>query len=522
MRRRKQQPRFSLPLTIARTTVAKKWREFWNQFDTLTWLLFGLLLTFCWRIPTTDPDFGWHLRSGLDLLKNFFVPKFDPYSYTLPDWPWVNHEWLADGLAALIYKAGGIWGLSLVFAILLIGIFLLAASATKKVKNRYKILAGLVAILAASPILGVRMQMITLLGMVWLLWILYRYRIGEIKHLWWLPVIFLFWANLHGGFLMGFVVLGIFWLVEGIKFIVKQYRLKWYKWLKIDEASLGGPKLKHLLLISGLSFLATFINPYGWGLYYDFYKLFTNPFAIKNISEWQPVSLASTLSANFTLYMILFAVLLLLTYRKVEPTRWAITGSFLWLSFLYWRNLPFFMVMSVGFLAETIQEHTHLIFDYIARQRWILVSWVIIVGIIVSQQIISISDRIQYPTIGLQAAGYPVEAVKWIQQNRGELGDKMFNEYDWGGYLIWKLPEYKVFLDGRMPYWQIGDRFPFVDHQYAMSAQAGSIEMLENKYGVDWFLIRQGRPLAVALYGQTEKWKEVYRDGAAVIYRKII
>ena len=49
-----------------------------------------LLFAFCTR-ALSDPDFGWHLRSGMDLLRNLAIPRVDPYSYTAPTWPWVNH-----------------------------------------------------------------------------------------------------------------------------------------------------------------------------------------------------------------------------------------------------------------------------------------------------------------------------------------------------------------------------------------------------------------------------------------------
>ena len=96
----------------------------------------------------------------------------------------------------------------------------------------------------------------------------------------------------------------------------------------------------------------------------------------------------------------------------------------------------------------------------------------------------------------------------------------MFNEYDWGGFLIWQFPEQKVFVDGRMPYWKTSNRFPFLEEQYAISAQSGSIEMLENTYGVDWIMIRPGRQLALVLSGQKD-WKLVYHDTIAMIYYRI-
>lgn len=466
-----------------------------------------------------DPDFGWHLRSGTDLLANFRVPKFDIYSHTLPDWPWVNHEWLTDGIVAFIYNDLGPFTLIILFALFIAGAFLLAAS-LEKVELKYKIVAGLIAVLAALPILGVRMQMVTLFGMALTLWILYRYRQKTLKHLWWFVPIFLLWTNLHGGFVIGLIILAVFFAAELAKFLVQYRWPKFYKKLHISENSLNTKQLKHLFIIGLLSGAVTLINPYGWGLYYDFYKLFTNSFALLGISEWQNVAILHPMSRNFAIYLILFLMVLALTYRKIEPTRWIITGLFLYLSFLYWRNMPFFMIMTVGFLAEIIQQHTSLVFGQITKYRWITTLIVVIVAVLTAQRIFDVVPKTLYPAINFQAGQYPYNAVDWIKNNPDQVGTTMFNEYDWGGFLIWQLPQQRVFIDGRMPFWQVDDRFVFYDCEYAMAAQPGSIEMLEDKYDVDWVLIRKNRPLAWALGGQ-ESWQRIYSGDFAVIYRKI-
>jgi hypothetical protein len=494
----------------------------WSQLVGATTVLdrLGLLLLIGLGLrPILDPDFGWHLRSGTDLLKNLTVPKTDPYSYALPDWPWVNHEWLSDTMVAFIHNHLGSLAVIVLFTVLIAGIFLLAAS-VEKVGLPYKILAALVGLLAALPILGVRMQMVTLLGIAWLIWTLYRYRRGDAKQLWWVPIVFLLWANLHGGFVIGLVILAVFWLCEGAKCLIIGWRPAWYKKLRITELTLDRWQLRHLFGISWLAGLATLINPYGWGLYYDFYKLFTNPFAIQHIGEWQPVSLDNAISFNFMLYLALFGLVLLMTYRKIEPTRWIMSGLFLYLSLLYWRNMPFFMIISIGFLAEILQQHTNLIIGSLSRNKWILTGAVIIVGIIISQRIDDVAGKLINPTASFRSGGYPVDAVQWVKANPDKIGKTMFNEYDWGGFLVWQFPEQKVFVDGRMPYWKTSDRFPFLEEQYAISAQPGSIEILEKTYGVDWIMIRPDRQLALVLSGQKD-WKPVYYDAWAIIYRRI-
>lgn len=461
-----------------------------------------------------DPDFGWHLRAGIDLLKrHLIVPRFDPYSYTMPDWRWVDHEWLSNAILAALHFLTGNLGLSILFGLLIAGIFLLAASLTK-VEFSYKVLAALIALLAALPILGVRVQMITLLGLAFVLYIFYRYRRGEIKSLWWLPLVFLLWANLHGGFITGLGALGLVWLVELAKRIVLGFWPKFKKF--INEATLSWPQLRHLCYIGLASGAATLINPYGWRLHYDIYLTLTDKFALTNISEWQPVSFHYAMSVNYAIYLILFAILLAFTYRKFEPTRWVVTLVFLFLSLKYWRNMPFFMLMSVGFLAEIIQTHTKLVFRQIANSKIFLIALTALVGILTAQRLADVVPKSFNIDFALRSGGYPIDAINWAKKNPDKIGKRMFNEYGWGGLLIWQFPEQKVWIDGRAPYWKNSDRFPFFDHQLIMTAQTPALPLL-NKYGVDWVLVDAGSPLDWLLHGQKD-WQKVYNDSIAVIY----
>ncbi|MBM4123217.1 MAG: hypothetical protein FJ249_11585, partial [Nitrospira sp.] len=80
------------------------------HFSALDYLLVFFILNLALQ-PLVEPDFGWHLRTGLDLLtQGGTMPATDPYSHTMPDWPWVEHAWLMDGLLGLLYKGLGAAG----------------------------------------------------------------------------------------------------------------------------------------------------------------------------------------------------------------------------------------------------------------------------------------------------------------------------------------------------------------------------------------------------------------------------
>jgi hypothetical protein len=136
-----------------------------------------------------DLDFGWHLQSGRYILQHG-VSAHDIFTYTAPNFPWINHEWLSDVLIALMYAAGGFWLVAAMFAATWTGAIMLA------VRRRVWPVVML-AIVALLPGAVVRPSVFTALGLVVLLWMTER-------RLYW-PVVALFavWANLHGGFVLG-------------------------------------------------------------------------------------------------------------------------------------------------------------------------------------------------------------------------------------------------------------------------------------------------------------------------------
>ncbi len=503
--------------------MAKQWRiikwlrDWWLSTDLIDKLLFLVLLVMVSR-PLTDPDFGWQLRSGLDLLRTLHIPKFDPYAYTMPNYPWVNHEWLSEGILAFIYQYLGAEALALIFALIIIGAFWLAVSRVNA-DYKSKFIATALAILAAMARWGVRMQMLTILGVALVLWSFYRYRKGEIKSLWWYVPIFGLWANLHGGFLMGLGILVLIFIVEEVKWWLHTNYPRIAKHWKDPEPTLQLNQLKHLFWVGLASGAITLVNPYGWKLYQEFYAVFTNSFALKHIVEWQPLPLFDASGQWFLPYLILLALVLIFTYRKIEPTRLVIALVLLVLAFISRRNLPFFLLMSVGFLAEAINHQVVLITNYLMRYRWLVVLIVGMVSYFIISNLIWLTKDAGNLTIISALKGYPLQAVQWAKAHPDQLGSHMYNPYDWGGFLVWQFPEQKVFIDGRMSCWRIGNRFVFRDSMSIMFAGAGALQGMQDRYGVDWVLTHSNLPLAQALSNQPD-WQLIYSDPIAVIYRK--
>ncbi len=137
------------------------------------------------------------------------------------------------------------------------------------------------------------------------------------------------------------------------------------------------PQIRHLALMIGVCTLLTLLNPYGWRLYGELYTSLTDRFMIETLHEWQPVSLQSRAGATYVGYLAGLGLAALFLYRRIEPVRWIILVVFLSLSLRHWRNVLFFLLVSVPLWAELLAELTARVtacFPIVIRhsKRWLL------------------------------------------------------------------------------------------------------------------------------------------------------
>lgn len=115
-----------------------------------------------------------------------------------------------------------------------------------------------------------------------------------------------------------------------------------------------------------------------------------------------------------------------------------------------------------------------------------------------------------------KGTSYPIEAVQWIREHRDRVGSRLYNDYAYGGFLVWWLPEEKIFIDGRMPAWRSGDRRIFEDYVALSLTDPPKLSVLST-YSVDWAIVRRKSLLDEALARETA-WRQEYEDGKVAIY----
>ncbi len=490
-------------------------------------LLDVLLVAFVLNLtlqPLVEPDLGWHLRAGLDLIaQGWHLPDTDPYSHTMPDWHWVEHAWLTDAALGLIYRGmepfGGL-GLILFFG----GVSTLAwwmAGGLAPVHRTYRLAAMVASLWVALPFLGARTQLLSLLGVALVLRIWNRIQQGQRGWIWALPPLFLFWANLHGGFTAGlFLVVALLAFSFLIKVCIEWRLCK----VSHDEPVLSWEDLLRCAIAMCLAVAVTCLNPYGWRLYVEIYESLTDRFMIDALREWQPVSFQGWAGAAYGFYLMGLTGLIAGWYRRVEPVRWATLLLMLGLSLLHWRNVTLFLIVSLPLAAElcalavaTCLRWAPVLRTHASGTVLVLASAAALYAL-GPEHVEHVWQSGRAPDVYFERTEYPIEAVRWIGSHREEVGTRLYNDYGYGGFLLWQLPGERIFIDGRMPAWRIKDRRIFQDYVALNREDSPQLAVLD-RYGVDWAVIQRGSALAAALETH-QAWTTVYADAKVVIVRR--
>ena len=205
---------------------------------------------------TLDPDMWWHLRTG-QIIFTEGIPRQDIFSFTVPDFEWITHEWLSQVLMWLVYVTADLPGLMVTFALLTAATYLLLYAACEG----RPFLAAFVVLLAAitsAIVWGARPQIFNLFFTALFVFLIEKVRRGgfSFRVLWLLPPLTMLWANLHSGYLLGVVFLGTIATGELLQ-----------RWRHAPQADFSWLQIRRLFLITFLSFLAAGLNANGPALW---------------------------------------------------------------------------------------------------------------------------------------------------------------------------------------------------------------------------------------------------------------
>jgi len=391
---------------------------------------------------SANPDLWWHLRTGSWIVQHHTVPETDPFSAFGMDKPWLAYAWLFDLVIYGFYRWLGLIGPAVCVMLLAAALGIVLYQALHRRMRRF---AAPIALTSVGLVVLMRFYSAMPLLVSILLFaveanILFADLVDEPeqsspRRLWALPAIFMLWANVHVAFVYGMAVLVIAALTQNVGLA------RGPRGLQIVSAS--SERRHKLWVVTAASFIATFINPYSWRIYRVILGLARDraPFAF--VSELRApdfrtpldyILVLTVLSAAFVIGRVrfrgnLFAGLLLvgttIVSLRAAHDEWVALITAL-------------LIIAVGcrqIVAPAVSVR--------GRQR-------ILAGLFAILFVFAWAKRRNLSNAHLEAdaaAYFPVKAAEFVSQHG--LRGPLFNDFNWGGYLIWRLPNLPVSMDGR-------------------------------------------------------------------------
>lgn len=494
-------------------------------------ILLGVLFTRSALI--LDPDFGYRLKNGEYILK-YGLPREDLYSYTMPSFPYVEHAWLVATGFFLVHNRFGYYALSLSISAVALLALILSAKRTKLSGRTIQALVGnrlkskrfwylycfpfFLAFAAILPFVGVRAQVVSWLMISVLVYVLLTEKLWKRWRLL-IPVFFILWSNLHGSFAAGIAILLIVVFTRSIRL----------RKLEVTDV---------LIILTSVG--ATLVNPYGSGAWREVWSSVSDPLLRKQILEWQSPIFVN----DFPFWAFFaFAVMVLWKYRrKFKLEESALFLGVLFQTMLSRRHAPILVIVSLPMIMEGIgylySEIRTIKFGKKRFYKSLYIAWLGAIVILVVQVAISTKGA-----VAMNTNFYPKEALVNLKNNLPE--GRIFSKYGWGGYLIWKLPEKKVFIDGRMPSWRYSQapegqsNYAFQEYVDILSGdldykpifqkyrvdtvlwpvptELGKLEELSQK--IMTFLGKDDKNFSFTKQLESDGWQNVYEDPVAIIYK---
>jgi len=467
-------------------------------------ILFALLFALAARIPI-DTDTWWHIRSGQYTLSQGMIYT-DPFSFSKAGEPWINHSWGAQIILNMVWQVGGNFGLSVY----------VAALATAGMYMVYRMSSGSVYLRAFALVIGAataavfwspRPQMLSFFLSTVILYLLFLHKRRKIDRLWLIPVIMGIWGNLHAGFSIGFIFL--FGSIAGeilghILNLNGEYIVPW-------------AGVRKLILVTLVSVAALVINPYGL-------QMLAVPFqtlsigALQNfIQEWNSPNFHERQTWPFVFLLLGLLGAVGASKKRLDWTDFVLVSGTAFMGLLAGRNIAVFAVVATPILTE------HL--DSILTERgWVIQPMrrvtprmarlnVILVAVVLLGSLLKVLLVLDTKTVTQAQEDYlPVKVTAHLAAERP--AGPMFNSYNWGGYMMYYLPNEKVFVDGRTDLY--GDEFLSNDYLKTATGAPGWRDTLD-RYGINLVAVEASSGLARNLR-EEPGWTLNYEDKMAVVF----
>ena len=486
-----------------------------------------------------DPDLGWHLFLGKSMLeKRSLIENHLGYNHQLSNIPTIDHEWLSDILLYLSFHKFGYAFLALVFLIIFIIAFycLHLVLKSRGVSPGAAFIALLFVFFPTTALYGVRLQLLTWLGATLMLLVRSKIVSRKIRYL----VYFFLFAignNFHGGYLT-------------LAIIPLLLEIEWQKTIKgLIKRNFANISILGLILLLAIS-----LNPNGLGYWKLALDMILNRSYLKGIQEWLPIyAIPPLYFAEFIwpLATLTFVLTINSFWKKVKPNELILVVLLGYLGIQSRRNFPVFMIVAAPVFGLAID---HFISETAGKMKGEALTIAgSIIAILLGLFILTNIPAQNYSLSFIQNPwsdqnNYPVGATKYLEDHPDSTTN-LFNPYEWGGYLIWRIPGLKVFIDGRGPQTKIpGKGITLLDEYFRFfSADPTIIRQNLEEYNISTVLLHKQQilafdPVTRAIIGfaspkelasyenkrdylleymsKESGWRKVYEDKISIIFER--
>jgi hypothetical protein len=466
-----------------------------------------------------DAGLGWHIRTGEQILVTHAVPKTDPYSYTMAGRPWFAWEWLYDVVAAEVHHVAGLQGVRLMTALVVAFTFLIVYFLLRSRSSNSVVAAAttLLAAMACRIHLLARPHVFGWLLAVFFLAALHRWREGDSRLLWFLPVATVLWANLHGSFFLGLVLIAIFFTGDALS--------------DLAQGTRGTHAGMSALVVTGAACaLATLCTPYGYHLHVHIYQYLRSPM-LDRISEFASPTFHNGAGTAFLSLVLLSVIGFLYGRAKASLTDLGLFAFAIWSALYSARNLPlaavFLAYVAAPRVATALTRGADRLrgvcgavcreVEVICRDNTLLEAncrgHLLIAACTLAITTVAVAHGTK-SAAAFPATNFPAAAVDRLQAL--QVRDSVFAPDQWSSYMIYRMyPNIRVFFDDRSDFY--GTDFTN-ECAKVFDVQPGWDDVLR-KYHVLYVLMPPKAPLVQVLKA-TKEWTVIYSDSVAVLLQR--
>jgi hypothetical protein len=390
-----------------------------------TAIVVALPVAATWLSRTQAVDLAYQVRAGGLMLDTHHLLTTDLFTFTVAGHRWLNQQWAAEVFFAAIWRAGGWDGVAVTWGLTVgaVSIFVFLACRATGASTVSSALLTLAGYLVGVQILTMRPQLIGVLLFAVIQWVVATRR-GSPRRLWFVPILVMVWANVHGSFVLAFVLLGFAWL---------------------EDYAAGGATARRVAAVGGVSAIATLVNPFGIRVWSYVADVVGNPTVSGRVAEWAPPSVRTPIGFVFlSSVLAVFAILATSKPRASWRTVFALS-FFALLGMTAIRGVVWWALAFPVLVAPSIQG----ILERPATRSWLNAAFLLaLCGLLVLA--LPLGRGVDPVSGGPAVLTFAPEDLVAAAAGAVPSGTHVFTSEVYGSWVEFSAPQLPVFVDPRI------------------------------------------------------------------------